>query len=179
MRNVGNEFAKEVDCNKLFVEMRTAAQRAASTKLTKDYRFWEEDIVQDVLYKIYQNFDKYDVEKGNVCAWVYRITINACVDLMRNKSIKNTIRINDINYIESYIDYTNSVDCEEIYLQLEQSIKELSELEESLIKLKYYEGKSSREISHILNIPENQVPVFMQRTRKKIEKSFATYKCAA
>lgn len=179
MENVGNESGRVFVCDKLLFEMRNVAVKAAESKLTGDYLFWSEDIVQDVLFKVYQDIEKYDGDKGHICAWVYRITINACIDLMRNKSIKKTRRIDEVSFIESYVEFPNSNEREEVYLHLEQSITELSELDESLIILKYYNGKTSREISSILNIPESQVPVFMQRARKKLGNHFGSYGIAA
>ena len=45
----------------------------------------------------------------------------------------------------------------------------LNEQDAQLLTLKYYEGKSSREITAITGIPENQVPVCMQRARKRLQ----------
>ncbi len=58
---------------------------------------------------------------------------------------------------------------EEMFVAMENAMLRLSEQDTQLLTLKYYEGKSSREISAITNIPENQVPVCMQRARKRLQ----------
>jgi RNA polymerase sigma factor (sigma-70 family) len=179
MKSIENEFERVINCDELLFEMRNVAVKAAESKLTGNYLFWSEDIVQDVLFKVYLSMEKYDGNKSHVYASVYRITINACIDLMRNQSIKKTMRIDEISLVESYTEYPDCFEREEVYLLLEQSINGLSELDERLITLKYYKGKSSREISTILNIPENQVPVFMQRARMRLGNNFKNYNIAA
>ena len=58
---------------------------------------------------------------------------------------------------------------EELFVSMENAMMRLNEQDAKLLTLKYYEGKSSREITAITGIPENQVPVFMQRARKRLQ----------
>ncbi len=177
MKNVGNEFDGLFINENLWSEMRATACKAAASKLTNDYVNELEDIVQDVLCKVYENQEKFDGTKGQICGWVYRITVNACIDLMRNKTIKKISRMDDaIEYSLKDEDY---IDREDVFLSIEQSINQLNELDKRLIILKYYEGKSSKEIAIILNVPEKYVPVFMQRARKKLGNYYQNFNIAA
>ena len=58
---------------------------------------------------------------------------------------------------------------EELIVSMENALMYLSEQDAKLLILKYYEGKSSREISLITTITESQVPVYMQRARKHLK----------
>jgi RNA polymerase sigma-70 factor, ECF subfamily len=96
---------------------------------------------------------------------------------MRNQTIKKISRLDDtIEYSLKDEDY---IDREDVFLAIEQSINQLNELDKSLIILKYYEGKSSKEIAIILNVPEKYVPVFMQRARKKLGDFYQNFNMAA
>jgi DNA-directed RNA polymerase specialized sigma24 family protein len=61
MKNVGNEFDGLFTNEKVWSEMRAAAYKAAASKLTNDYVNELEDIVQDVLCKVYENQEKFVV----------------------------------------------------------------------------------------------------------------------
>lgn len=84
-----------------------------------------EDIVQEVFVKIYKNLKNFK-EESSLYTWIYRITINVCIDEIKKK--KNVI----------YIDEKLQTDEGEVEFQLEDESKgpdELAEDEELKRKL--------------------------------------------
>ncbi|MFZ3580014.1 sigma-70 family RNA polymerase sigma factor [Virgibacillus sp. DJP39] len=143
------------------------------TKFSYNYtRDWNlaEDIVQDVFitcYKEYENIDKIVSFK----AWIFRITINRCKDLIKSSIFKRFIPNSDL--------LTRKKSLE---LSPEMSIMKSSEEEflstcvlvlpvkyREVITLYYYEELSIEEISEILKINKNTIKTRLSRARLKLK----------
>jgi RNA polymerase sigma factor (sigma-70 family) len=140
-----------------------------SYNYTKDWRL-AEDIVQDVFitcYKEYENLDRIVSFK----AWIFRITINKCKDLLKSSIFKRVI--------------TNSsllIRAKSSELSPEMSIMKSSEEEflatcvlvlpikyREVITLYYYEELSIEEISEILKVNRNTIKTRLNRARMKLK----------
>lgn len=51
-----------------------------------------DDIMQDVYLNVFLKIDSFE-GKSNIKSWLYRITVNRCIDYLRSKSIKSTVLI--------------------------------------------------------------------------------------
>lgn len=143
------------------------------TKLSYNYtKDWSlaEDIVQDVFitcYKEYENIDKIVSFK----AWIYRITINKCKDMLKSSIFKRVIMNSDL--------LTHRKSSE---LSPEMSVMKNSESEflstcvltlpikyREVITLYYYEELSIEEISDILKLNRNTIKTRLNRARLKLK----------
>ncbi|WP_137131149.1 sigma-70 family RNA polymerase sigma factor [Rhizobium sp. FY34] len=50
-----------------------------------------EDIVQEVFLTVWRKADRFDPERGQVTTWLYRITVNRCIDLRRKNALLRLI----------------------------------------------------------------------------------------
>lgn len=136
-----------------------------------------EDIAQEVFIKIYRNLHNY---KGNssVYTWIYRITINTCIDTLKKHK--------KVVYLE---DTTKNNNGDEITIQLEDDSKlpneivEDNEIKESLIKcirrlpheqstiiiLRDIKGFSYMEIAEILKLNLGTVKSKISRARSLLK----------
>lgn len=170
MESVENGFFNQKNGVKMLNEITATAYYAANKQLREEHKFWIDDIVQDVVIKVYNNLDKYDSNKGSIKTWVKRIAINECIDFAKRSVVRKTVRMEFIGGDFESADDSDYLSREEMFVAIENAMLHLSEQDTKLLTLKYYEGKSSREIEAITGIPENQVPVFMQRARKRLQK---------
>jgi len=111
-----------------------------------------EEVLQDVMVKIWINANKYDRTKGRLFTWLSNIARNASIDTMRSAAIsreKRTISIDD--------SVNSSVDgSEELQIQdagLAKVINSLDEKHRVLIEMTYFQGYSQRELAKELDIP--------------------------
>lgn len=51
-----------------------------------------DDIMQDVYLKVFLKMDSFE-GKSNIKSWLYRITVNCCIDYLRSKALKTTVLI--------------------------------------------------------------------------------------
>ena len=169
MESIENGLFNCVNEVKMLSEIRSVAYYAAKNKLRKEHLFWLEDIVQDVVVKVYKNLDKYDMDRASLKTWVNRIAINECIDFAKRSVVRNTVRMEVLGGTFESTDDSDYWSRKEMFVAMENAMLRLSEQDAQLLTLKYYEGKSSREITAITGIPENQVPVCMQRARKRLQ----------
>lgn len=155
------EETKSMDKHLLMV------RKAAVKYLGKNYADWVDDITQDVMIKVLTNFDKFDEKKGSIESWIYTMTRNLCFDLMDKKanSLKK-IEIDDSFVL--YADEENVLEYNELKKIIRTGLDQLSEIDRTLLVMRFYMDASGREIAEQLNIPENQIPPRIMRAKARL-----------
>jgi len=134
-----------------------------------------DDIVHNNILKMYEKLKcgLYNPEKGEFSTWAGNIVTNACLDILRNKKVKEKAwaRLKDVDTI-SYIDH-ESESIEFTNKQLKLMIKSLPPKYCEIINLYYFTNMTFLEISEKININHSTIKVqaFKARSllRTKIE----------
>lgn len=119
-----------------------------------------EDTVQDIFLKVIlcdKNFLSDEHEK----AWLIRITINRCKDLLRSYWKKK---------VEIGFDTSNYMDESREEYKLRDIVFSLPQVQKITIYLYYYEGYLTKEISFILHRTESTIRGYLLKGRKTIKK---------
>lgn len=143
------------------------------TKLSYNYiKDWNlaEDIVQEVFITCFKEFEKIDsIESFK--AWIYRITINKCKDVLKSSIFKRVIVNSNFFTFKKSAELTPEMmilkRSEEEFLST--SVLELPIKFREVITLYYYEELSIEEISEILKINQNTIKTRLNRARKKLK----------
>lgn len=110
-----------------------------------------EDIAQEVFIKALQNLKKFE-NKSNIKTWLYRITANQCLSLLRKKKFKSYFSSENIEELD-LPDYSSP---DKIYEQTEFNHKFLKALNQLPLKqretfsLRYFEELSYNQISEMI-----------------------------
>jgi RNA polymerase sigma-70 factor (ECF subfamily) len=125
-----------------------------------------EDYYQEVCLQIYRSKDNFR-EESEWSTWVYRISLNVCLTLLKKK--KNNIQhfVSDSLTIEETVD-SNAFSDEALNL-LYAAIRKLSEIDRAVIML-YLEEKSSKEIAAIIGTNFNNIGVRVKRIKIRLKK---------
>lgn len=121
-----------------------------------------EDVFQIVFLKYFQNdieFENANHEK----AWIIRVTINSCKDLIKSFFRSKTISIED--YLNQQLDVDTSLEDRLIL----QTVLSLPEKYKIVVYLYYYEGYTAVEIGNILNKNINTVYTLLSRSKKLLK----------
>jgi RNA polymerase sigma-70 factor (ECF subfamily) len=119
-----------------------------------------EDMFQEVFtkYVLYErNFASPEHEK----AWLIRVTINACKDVLKSMFRKETYLIEDLVEEPGAIENANR-DVLDVVMRLPKNYR-------IVIYLHYYEGYSAHEIAAILQKNENTIYTWLSRARGQLK----------
>lgn len=126
-----------------------------------------EDVLQEVIVKIWQSIDTYNAEKGRFLAWMLRIAHNKAIDLVRSAAYKQSqLQTDNETYQpETGIETTN-VDA----IGIKELLGKLAPEYQETFRLAYFEGYTQVEIAETLNIPlgtvKSRIRIGLRELRK-------------
>ena len=124
-----------------------------------------EDVSQDVFMKVWRFADTFD-GKSKLKTWIYRITINTCLDTFKKQKIHTNIDDFEIadNTDLADVDYLKKKTAE----QIQDGLCLLKPKERTAIVLFYWEERRIKDIAKILEIGEKATESLLRRTRSKL-----------
>jgi RNA polymerase sigma-70 factor (ECF subfamily) len=130
------------------------------------------DLTQQVFLKALTNLPKFQLRGLPFSAWLFRISLNECNDYYRKTKRARLVTIDEkaANYLfeELTYDYT----LEELENRLPDLLGKLKVFELQLIQLRFFEGRSFKEIGEIMDLSEVNAKVKTYRVLDKIRKMF-------
>ena len=151
---------------------RTLSDAMAQKIFAMAYRFLSgdramaEDIVQDVMIKIWQNAGRWEAG-GSVQGWISRITYNACMDVHRGRKNKNE-EIPETYAIPETT--TETLLNKEHRSILMAAVSALPERQQEAILLTYFHENSRRDVAASMKTTEKAVEHLVARGLKSLEK---------
>lgn len=126
-----------------------------------------QDAAQDAIIKIYRNIGKYSF-RAAFSTWTYRLTVNACLDLLRRKKDEHSLE-----GVELFLQSNDGLpDRDTLNRELGGAIKNavllLPEKYMAVIVLKDIDGMKYEEIAQILRISVGTVKSRLARGRDKL-----------
>lgn len=136
------------------------------------------DMSQEAFIKAFRNIGNFN-EQSTFSTWIYRITVNTCIDEMRKRKNKNTISIDeklegDENSFQKEIRDTGETP-EDIILRKEkdkeiiEALDNLSEEHKIVIVLREIQGFSYEEIAESTDLSLGTVKSRISRARNQLK----------
>lgn len=135
------------------------------------------DIVADTFLKAFENIGNFSYRGISIKVWLYRIATNEVNQFFRFNKKKSSIfeRLDLVNkeLLKNYL----HEDKEELevelqnhhqFLDVQKALKTLPEKYQEVIALRYFEGKSNKEIAEILGINEGTLKSLLSRGVEKL-----------
>ena len=131
-----------------------------------------QDATQDIFLKIFLNLAKFG-GKSKFSTWIYSITYNYCIDLIRKGKKERNIFSEDI---EKAPDLAEEVPDSAI---LEIEVKKLKIIldkipvgDKAVLLMKYQDDMSIKEISDTLDKSESAIKMKIKRAKHKVQKVY-------
>ncbi|PHI20495.1 RNA polymerase subunit sigma-24 [Lewinellaceae bacterium SD302] len=130
-----------------------------------------EDATQEIFTKIFLNLRKFN-GKSKFSTWVYSVTYNFCIDLIRkNKKKKNLFA----DELENPPDLKNEEVPDEDLLRMEvrklkEVLRRLNDRDRSILLMKYQDEMSIRDIAGIIGKKESAVKMQLKRAKEKAKR---------
>ena len=143
-----------------------------------------EDLCHDILIKVNDNFEQFKGD-SNVSTWVYRISVNHCLNYARRKKIIRwssfdfSIGENDdkqIEFPDHTIDIEGDYDKQENQKKIENALSKLPERQRAAFLLNKYEELPYQEIAEILNCSVSSVESLIFRAKQNLTKQLLKLK---
>jgi RNA polymerase sigma factor (sigma-70 family) len=137
-----------------------------------------EEATQDVFVKIYQKMPGFQ-EKSSITTWVYRITVNHCLDALRaRKRQKRFASIfsffnNKNETVHDLPDFDHPgvlLEDREALENLFRKINQLPENQRTALILKHIDDLPQRAIAEIMGLSEKAIESLLQRAKMNLKK---------
>lgn len=136
-----------------------------------------EDLSQDVFVRIYKQLNQFE-GKSSLKTWVYRITVNSCLDYIKYNSREkrkgflvsifsgNSAQSNEpIHFDHPGVKLENKESVQAIFNLIDQ----LPDNQKTALILKTIDGLSTKEIADIMDASEKSIESLIGRGRKKLK----------
>jgi len=137
-----------------------------------------DDIMQDVFIKVYDTIGKFKGQ-SSFSTWLYRITVNKCIDEIRKRKNKFLSYESELNEEETFklknvisdeaIDVIDELRKKEIEEIVRKTIDLLPEKFRIVLTLREIDNLSYKEISDVMNVSVNRVKILLFRARQKLK----------
>lgn len=128
------------------------------------------DAVQDIFVKVYLNLSRFN-EKSSFSTWLYSITYNFCIDVIRKKKKIPVLLADDVSRIgdEAEVDIPDSVLLEMKHDRLEKVLAELPEGDRIILLMKYMDDMSIKDIADFFQKTESAIKMQIMRAKQKAQ----------
>lgn len=139
-----------------------------------------EEITQDVFIQLHQSLDKFK-NNSSLKTWIYRITINKCLDFIKHKNSKKRFFIFGTKS-NSEIELANVSNFEHPGILMENKenaailfkvINELTENQKTAFILSKLDGLSNPEISSIMDVSISSVESLIFRAKSSLKEKLS------
>jgi RNA polymerase sigma-70 factor (ECF subfamily) len=151
----------------LISEQMNYFRAVAHRSLPQRYQHFAEDLAQDAILKAIEKVHYYDASKGNFKSWLYRLTQNHCFDAVRKLNKLDCIPLQTIQ-IPEHENVDKSIDRSKVRT-IRKAMAYLSERDRMLITYRFLFQLSGKEMAQLMNIPEKQVNVYLQRAKERLK----------
>lgn len=125
-----------------------------------------EEITSDVFVKVYEKLDTFDETKASLSTWIYTITRNTLTDYYRTRKVFAEIP----ETMETDTSVEDDVCNAEMLDNLAKALETLDERERDIIILRFYSGKTLKEIAGNMGISYAYVKVLQNKAFEKLRK---------
>ena len=146
-----------------------------------------EEITQDVFIQLHSSLHKFQ-EKSTLKTWIYRITINKCLDFIKHKNSQKRFFIFG-KKSQNELEILNVSNFEHPGIQMENKenaaillavINQLPSNQKTAFLLSKFDGLSNPEICEIMNLSISSIESLVFRAKKtlkdKLKEKFSEYR---
>jgi len=143
-----------------------------------------EDVMQEVFVEVFRSIKNFK-EESSLSTWIYRITINKCIDFSAHKKRKKRFTfITGLYQKDSGEPVTHPKNFEHPGVQMENrelakilftAIEQLPEKQKVVFILSKIEGQSQKEIVAIMQMNEKAIESLLQRAKARLRDLLGSY----
>jgi RNA polymerase sigma-70 factor (ECF subfamily) len=143
-----------------------------------------EDVSQEVFIKVFRSLRTFR-RNAKISSWLYQISVNASIDLLRKKSSKPEKSLDDLERADIQENFPGggtraqnperSAESFLIQKHISQALQKVSPKERSVFVMRHYNELKIREIAEILKVSQGTVKALFYRATRKLRKELSFY----
>ncbi len=128
------------------------------------------DAVQDIFIKVFLNLSRFS-EQSSFSTWLYSITYNFCIDIIRKKKKISLVLSDDIERIgdKPEAEVPDSVLLEMKHERLEKVLAQMHEGDRIILLMKYMDDMSIKDIADFFQKTESAIKMQIMRAKMKAQ----------
>ncbi len=132
-----------------------------------------QDAAQEIFVKVLLNLSKFS-GKSKFSTWLYSITYNFCIDMIRKNKKNIGVLVDDINaFGDEVVDEIDDSEIMETNVKrLKVVLNEIPAGDKAILLMKYQDEFSIKDICGILNKSESAVKMKIKRAKEKFVKTY-------
>ena len=146
-----------MDIDKVYEEYRVKVLSYISSRIHDN--FVAEDLCHDVFLKVYEKINTFDETKASLSTWIYTITRNTLTDYYRCRKVTDEVP----ETLQSEQSVEDEAVNGEMLERLTEALSQMDERMRDVIILRFYDGKTLREIADNMGISYAYVKVIQNK----------------
>lgn len=126
-----------------------------------------EDVAQDVFLRLWRQADKWDGGRAKVSTWLYRVTVNSCIDRLRARR-EDTVK--ELPELAHQATQEQAMEEEDLQRYMDEALQALPERQRTALVLFHYEDLSMSAVSEIMDASVEAVESLLGRGRRTLKK---------
>jgi RNA polymerase sigma factor (sigma-70 family) len=128
------------------------------------------DATQDIFIKVMLNLAKFS-EQSSFSTWIYSITYNYCIDMIRKRKKAPLLFTEDVGKIsqETEVNIPDSVLLEMKQERLEAVLERLPAGDKAILMMKYQDDLQIKQIAEVLSKTESAIKMQIMRAKQKAQ----------
>ncbi len=137
-----------------------------------------DDIYQEVFLRVHKGLKNFQA-RSKFSTWLYRITVNVCIEFKRKEKVRQHESLDNIgDDEENPISYESTIDSglrtdkstldNEMNSLIQSEVNKLPQQLKMAFTLKYYQGLKIKEISKMMNCTEGTIKSYLFTSSRKL-----------
>lgn len=127
-----------------------------------------EDVAQDVFLRLWRQADRWEGGRAQVSTWLYRVTMNSCIDRMRARREE---MVNELPEVSSEATQHLTLEEEDLHDYMDTALQGLPERQRVALVLFHYENLSMSAVADTMDASVEAVESLLARGRRALKKS--------
>ncbi len=143
-----------------------------------------EDVSQEVFIKVYRAIRGFRRD-AKMSSWIYQITVNTAIDLLRKRKAKPSVNLEDFENLElndnppgtgtAALDPARQAEAVLLQRHIHQALSHVSPRERAVFVMRHYNDFKIDEIAAVLDISSGTVKSLLFRALQKLRRQLASF----
>ncbi len=127
-----------------------------------------EDVAQDVFLKLWRRAEQWEAGRARVSTWLYRVTVNACIDKLRARKEQTVDELPDISGSATQL---KTLEERDLRAFMDDALQALPERQRVALVLFHYENLSMSSVAEMMDSSVEAVESLLARGRRTLKKN--------